>query len=99
MATVLPNGYSRWVPTFTLDGSTKIFQTVFMVNNDVEVIPSEIDVFMRTVMCGTSTPFNAANMFIGYTLAKSEAWLSSGGDVFYFLNETAINGTKAGSTG
>ena len=97
MATVLPNGYSRWVPTFTLDGSVKIFQTVFMVSNGTNTTAADVDTMMRTCFAGTGTPFAAASMYIGFTLAKSEAWFASGGDVFYHLNEAPIVGTKAGS--
>lgn len=99
MSTVLPNGYTRWVPTFTLDGSIKAFQAVFMVSNGAETGPAVIDTLMRSWFAGTGAPFAAASMYVGYTLAKTEAWMALGGDVLYAINETAIVGTKANSLG
>jgi hypothetical protein len=98
MSTFLPNGYTRWVPTFTLDGSIKIFQTVFMVSNAAETSPNIMDTLMRSWFCAAGGPFVATNMFVGFTLAKTESWTAIGGDVLYAINETAIVGSKAGSS-
>lgn len=99
MSTFLPNGYSRWVPTFTLDGSTKIFQTVFMASNAAYTNAQDVDFQMRSYFLVANSPFAAASMFVGYTLARTECWFAASGSVGYFLNETAVVGTKAGSTG
>jgi len=99
MATFLPSGYARWVPTFTLDGSTKIFQTVFMVSNGGAAVPVTIDTNMRSYFTAAGRPFGVASMYIGYTLAKTECWMNVSDTEFYALNETPLVGTKAGSTG
>jgi len=99
MSTFLPTGYSRWVPTLTLDGSTKIFQSVFMVSNSTETSPIVMDTLMRSWFCASGQPFGAASMYVGFTLAKTECWMALGGDPLYALNETAIVGTKSGSNG
>ena len=99
MATFLPNGYWRWVPTFTLDGSIKIFQTVFMGIIGDTTGADDVDAVMRTYFTSASRPFAAASMYIGYTLAKSEAWWQDTAPPEYFLNEGPVVGTKASSVG
>lgn len=99
MGNVLNTGYNLWIPTFTLDGSTKIFQTIFMSKTNTVATPTLIDTQMRGNFAGTGRPFSPANMYIGYTLARTEVYMAVPGTVQYFLNETALVGTKAGSNG
>jgi hypothetical protein len=99
MGNFLGSGYANWIPTFTLDGSTKIFQTVFQIKTTGATTAEAVDTFMRTWTTGSSRPFAVAQMYVGYTLAKSEAYLNTAGVVTYFLNETAVVGTKSGSNG
>lgn len=99
MGTFLPNGYGIWKPTFTLDGSTKIFQTTFMVQNLDTLTANQLNTHGRTAFASAGRPYVAANMFIGYTLARTEAYVMTGGVLTYDLNSAPIVGTKAGSTG
>lgn len=99
MGVVLPNGYGLWKPTLTLAGSTKIFQTAIMFKNDTNAIPSVAGAAIRGYWTVSGAPFNAGNMYIGYTLASTETYCMSGGVLTYDLNSTAIVGTKAASSG
>lgn len=97
--TTLLNGYGNWIVTWTLDGSTKILQTVHMCKNVDGTDPLDFDTLMRGYFVGAGRPYVATNMFVGYTLARTEAYVAAGGVTSYFLNETAVVGTKAGSNG
>lgn len=99
MATVLPSGYGSWICTWTLDGSTKIFQSVWMVSNESPSTVSVLNTAMRGYWCSAGRPFVAANMFVGYTLASTEAYLNTGGVITYDIVEAPIVGTKASSLG
>lgn len=99
MGTVLPNGYGLWKPTITLAGSTKIFQTAIMVRNDSGLAAVSIGVLVRGIWTAAGRPLNASNMYVGYTLAYTETYQMSGGVLTYDLDNTAIVGTKAASSG
>ena len=99
MGNVLNNGYGLWIPTFTLDGSTKIFQTAMMFQNTGAATASANNAAMRTVWAGTGDPFNATMFYSGYTFARSECYVNIAGVVTYDINETAIIGSKASSLG
>lgn len=99
MTSFLPNGYAKIIPTWTLAGSTKVFQTVFMIQNGADDVASAINASWRTAFCNTGRPFVAGNMYVGYTLAKTEVYRMLGGVLTYDLNETPIVGSKASSLG
>lgn len=99
MGNFLGNGYGLWVPTFTLDGSTKIFQTAMMFLNTGSATAAANNSAMRSIWTATSRPFSAGQMFTGYTFARSEAYVVLAGVTTYDLNETAIVGSVAATTG
>lgn len=99
MGNVLPPAYSLWIPTWTLDGSTKIFQTVHMLKDDVAGAPAAINASMRTFWAAAARPYNAAQMYVGYTLAKTETYVNTDGVITYDLDETPIIGTLSSSLG
>lgn len=99
MGVFLPNGYGLFKPTFTLAGSTKIFQTAVMFKNDTGLDALSAGNQIRGYWVAAGGPANAAQMYIGYTLAQTESYVMAGGILTYALNNTAVVGTKAGSLG
>lgn len=99
MGTFLGNGYCLVKPTFTLDGSTKIFQSTWMYHNPLDLVPSFINAQWRSNWIGANRPFGANNLYVGYTLARTEVYKMSAGVLTYDLNETAVVGTLASSLG
>lgn len=99
MGTFLPNGYNIWKPTFTLDGTTKIFQTTMMSKSNAVADAAAVNTLMRGYWLAAGRPFVAANMYVGYTLARTEVYFMNAGVLSYDLNEAPIIGTKVGSNG
>lgn len=99
MGTFLGSGYHRVVFTWTLDGSTKIFQTAMMGTAGSSTTAAQVDTAYRAAFCATNCPFNAANMYIGYTLASTQATRNDGGVITQYTNEVPVVGTLASSLG
>lgn len=99
MGNFLGNGYGLWVPTLTLDGSTKIFQAAMMFQNSGAFPAAANNTALRTVWTTGTRPFAAGAMFTGYTLARTECYVNISGVVTYDLNETAVVGAVAATTG
>lgn len=99
MGNVLNAGYGLWIPTFTLDGSTKIFQMAMMFQNTGSATAAANNAAHRSIWAGVGKPFSAAMFAIGYTFARSECYVHIGALTTYDLNETAIVGTLGGVQG
>lgn len=99
MGTFLPNGYGLWKPTLTLSGSTKIFQTAIMFKNDSGLNAVTCGSDIRGYWTGAGAPFQANQIYVGYTVSQTETYVMLGGVLTYDLDSTAIVGTKASSLG
>lgn len=99
MGIFLGNGYGIWKPTLTLDGSTKIFQSAWLFKNEFAAGAEFCNDEIRTLWTAAGRPFVAGNMYVGYTLARTECYVQEGGTLYYDLNPNAIVGTKSGSNG
>lgn len=99
MGNFLGNGYALWIPTFTLDGSTKIFQTAMMLQNTGSSTAGAINTGMRVHWGKSGAPFDAAQFFSQYTWARSECYVKLAGVTTYDLSEVAVVGTNTANTG
>lgn len=99
MGVFLPNGYHRVVWTWTLDGSTKIFQVAMMGNSGTSTTANQIDTIYRAAFTAANRPFVASNMYVGFTLASTNSTRSDGGVITQLINETPVVGTLGSSLG
>lgn len=97
---IIPPGYSRVTFTFTLTGSTRIFQSSIDVQNLLlDGNPSGVMAAVRTQFIGGGAgPIAAANMLTGYTLVEMKILMRTlGGILLTAVDTTQIVGARVGS--
>lgn len=94
----VPPNHARLTFTFTLTGTTRIYQTSLDMKQGSSVDAANFLAVAAPYFTAANRPFNAAFMFAGMSLAEIKcSWVNSVGTLFTAFNTTAVIGTKTGA--
>lgn len=94
----VPPNHARLTFTFTLTGTTRIYQTSLDMKQGTSVDAANFLTIARPLFTGTNRPFSAGFILAGMTLAEVKcSWVNSVGTLFTAIDTTVVTGTKTGN--